>query len=112
MYITIYKIGYRSSLLHLYNQGPCVLPSSNNPILTQSCGITLIDKSLAVAAVTFANITDESPPELSLYAFQFEGQLVSVITAVMIEILREGNRGTVFALRVYFCVLNDNINLI
>jgi len=50
------------------------------------------------------NITDGSTSELSLYAFQFAGQLVSVITAVMIESLSEGNQGTVFALCVFFFV--------
>lgn len=112
MYITIYQNGYISALLHLYNQRPSVLPGSHNPILTQFCGIPPIDKLLTLAGVMFANVTDGSAPELSLYAFQFAGQLVSVITIIVVESLREGNRGTVFALCVCFCVLNDDIHLI
>ncbi|TGO10185.1 hypothetical protein BTUL_0142g00240 [Botrytis tulipae] len=112
IYITIYQTGYITALLHLYNQGPHVLPDSHNPILTQFCGIPPIDKLLTLAGVMFANITDGSALVISLYAFQFAGQLVSEITIIMVESLREGNRGTVFALCVYFCVWNDDISLI
>lgn len=49
----------------------------NNPILTRFSGFVPLDKLLTLAGVMFANLTDSSAPQLSLYAFHFTGQLVS-----------------------------------
>lgn len=60
----------------------------------------LLDYWLTVLQCVFANVTDGSAPRLSLYAFQFAGQLVSVMTVLMIESMREGNRRTMVSLYV------------
>lgn len=98
MYGLAYRNGYFNALIRLRDQGPHFLPGSDVPILTRFTGIGPLDKVLTLAGVMFANITDGTTPQLSLYAFQFAGQLVPVFTVILIEGNREGNRGNVMSL--------------
>jgi hypothetical protein len=98
MYGLVYRNGYIDALLRLREYGPHVLPGSNIPILTRFTGIGLLDKALVLAGVMFANITDGSAPQLSLYGFQFAGQLVPLYTVLMIEAARRGNKGNIISL--------------
>ena len=98
MYGLVYRNGYINALIRIYDVGPHILPGSDIPILTKFTGINPLDKALTLAGVMFANISDGSAPQLSLYAFQFAGQLVAVLTVVTIEGIRFGNRGTVMSL--------------
>ncbi|PMD52696.1 uncharacterized protein K444DRAFT_668381 [Hyaloscypha bicolor E] len=100
MYGLVYRNGYIDALLRLREYGPHVLPGSNIPILTRFTGIGLLDKALVLAGVMFANITDGSAPQLSLYGFQFAGQLVPLYTVLMIEAARRGNKGNIMSLAV------------
>lgn len=74
------------------------VPITFIPILTRFTGIGLLDKALVLAGVMFANITDGSAPQLSLYGFQFAGQLVPLYTVLMIEAARRGNKGNIISL--------------
>jgi hypothetical protein len=75
------------------------VPITFIPILTRFTGIGLLDKALVLADVIFANITDGSAPQLSLYGFQFAGQLVPLLyTVLMIEAARRGNKGNIISL--------------
>ena len=98
MYGLVYRNGYYDALIRLRDHGPHLLPGSDIPILTRFTGIGPLDKVLTLAGVMFANITDGSTPQLSLYAFQFAGQLVPVFTVILIEGNRRGNRGNVMSL--------------
>lgn len=98
MYGLVWRNGYIDALIDLRDNGPHFLPGSNNPILTCFTGISPLDKVLTLAGVMFANITDGSAPQLSLYGFYFAGQLVSIFTVMTIEGLREGNRGGIMSL--------------
>jgi hypothetical protein len=98
MYGLVYRNGYIQALLDLKQHGPHFLPGSTNPILTFFTGIPPLDKLLTLAGVMFANVTDGSTPQLSLYGFQFAGQLVSIFTVMTIEALREGNGGGLVSL--------------
>lgn len=98
MYGLVLCNGYYDALVHLRDHSPHVLQGSNNPILSQFSGFALLDKLLTFARVMFANFTDGSAPHLSLYAFHFAGQLVSIFTVMMIEGLREANRSGALAL--------------
>jgi hypothetical protein len=100
MYGLVYRNGYIQALLDLKNNGPHVLPGSDDPILTCFTGIKPIDQLLTLAGVMFSNVTDGSRPELSLYGFYFAGQLVSIFTIMTIEGLREGNAGGALSLYV------------
>jgi hypothetical protein len=51
-----------------------------------------------LAGVMFANVTDGSTPQLSLYGFQFAGQLVPMFTVMMIEAARRGSKGNIMSL--------------
>lgn len=77
MYGLVLCNSYYDALIHLRDHGPHVLPGSNSPILTRFSGFVPLDKLLTLAGVMFANVTDSSAPQLSLYAFHFTGQLVS-----------------------------------
>ncbi|PGH00927.1 hypothetical protein AJ80_09089 [Polytolypa hystricis UAMH7299] len=92
MYGLVLRNGYIEALIRLRDVGPHVLPGSNNPILKRYTLIPPLDKLLTLATVMFANITDGSTPQSSLYAFQFAGQLVPIFTIMVIEGLRSGNR--------------------
>ena len=98
MYGLVYRNGYYNALIHLRDHGPHLLPGSDIPILTRFTGIGPLDKVLTLAGVMFANITDGSTPQLSLYAFHFAGQLIPVFTVILIEGNRHGNRGNVMSL--------------
>ena len=98
MYGLVYRNGYYNALIRLRDHGPHLLPGSDIPILTKFTGIGPLDKVLTLAGVMFANITDGSTPQLSLYAFQFAGQLVPVFTVILVEGHRQGNRQNVLSL--------------
>ena len=98
MYGLVYRNGYYDALVHLRDHGPHLLPGSNIPILTNFTGIGQLDKVLTLAGVMFANITDGSTPQLSLYAFYFAGQLVPIFTLIWIEGNRQGNKGNILSL--------------
>ena len=51
-----------------------------------------------LTGVTFANVMDGSTPLLSLYDFQFPGQLVPIFTVMMIEAARRGDNGDIMSL--------------
>ena len=92
MYGLVYRNGYVKALLDIRDHGSHVLPGSDIPILTTFTGIGPLDKLLTLAGVMFANISDGSTPQLSLYAFHFAGQLVSIFTILLIEGKRMGNK--------------------
>lgn len=99
MYGLVWRNGYIQALLKLQEGGrPYFLPGSSTPILTTFTGIRPLDQVLTLAGVLFANINDGSAPQLSLYAFHFAGQLVSVFTVLLIEGRRRGSRRSVMAL--------------
>ena len=98
MYGLVHRNGYYDALIRLRDYGPHLLPGSDIPILTRFTGIGPLDKVLTLAGVMFANITDGSTPQLSLYAFQFAGQLVPVFMVTQIEGNRLGNQGNMMSL--------------
>lgn len=98
MYGLVYRNGYIEALINLKDHGPHYLPGSDNPILAYFTGIKPLDQVLTLAGVMFANVTDGSAPQLSLYGFYFAGQLVSIFTVMIIEGLRHGNKGGVMSL--------------
>ena len=98
MWAMIFRNGYYHALVRLRDYGPHVLPGSNTSIVQTYTGIGLLDYELTVLQCVFANVTDGSALELSLYAFYFAGQLVSVIAILMIESMRIGHRNSIFSL--------------
>jgi hypothetical protein len=97
MYGLVVQNGYVKALLQLRNHGPHLLPGSNHPILTRFIGIPPLDKLLTLAGVMFANVTDGSHPQLSLYGSYFGGQLIGIFTIMVLEGLRQGNKQTSIA---------------
>ena len=97
MYGLIYRNGYIDALMRLRDYGPYVLPGSNNPILTRFVGIGPLDKLMTLGGVLFANVTDGTAPELSLYGFYFAGQLVGIFAIIILESLRLGNQRSVLS---------------
>ena len=98
MYGLVCRNGYIDALINLREHGPHYLPGSTNPILTYFTGFPPLDKVLTLAGVMFANVTDGSAPQLSLYGFYFAGQLVSIFTVMTIEGMRDGNEGGIMSL--------------
>lgn len=92
LYGLLYRNGYFHALIRLRDQGPHYLPGSYSPILTRYVRIPPLDKVLTLATVMFANVTDGSRPQLSLYAVQFGGQLFGVLAVIILESLRSGNQ--------------------
>ncbi|KAI1344150.1 hypothetical protein F5Y15DRAFT_424411 [Xylariaceae sp. FL0016] len=92
----LYRTGYISALLHLYREGPYNLPDSSIPILTYYTGIKPLDKSVTLASVMFAGVTDGSRPQLSLYAVHFGGQYLAILVIIMVEGMRKGNQSNSF----------------
>lgn len=91
---TLYRNGYISALLSLSDNGPpYMLPGTSIPLLLRYTGIPWSDKVAAFAVVIFANVTDGSMPQLSLLAFHLSGQFAVIVSLVLIEGMRAGNRG-------------------
>jgi hypothetical protein len=74
--------------------------ASSNPILTTYTFIRPLDQLLTFSTVLFANITDGSTPQLSLFAFQFTGQWASIMTIIIMESLREGIKKRIVPMQV------------
>lgn len=98
MYGLIYRNGYIDALFHLRDNGPQLLPGSSHPIRTWYTGIRPLDKLLTLSVVMFANVTDGTAPQLSLYGFYFTGQMASIFTVLIIEGLRDQNEKGVMSL--------------
>lgn len=94
LYGLLFRNGYYHALLRLRDEGPHHLPDSSNDILDRYTGINLLDKLLTLASVMFANVTDGSSPQLSLYAFHFGGQYLAILVVITIEGLRSGNQSS------------------
>ncbi|KAI0180778.1 hypothetical protein GGR52DRAFT_5105 [Hypoxylon sp. FL1284] len=92
LYGLLFRNGYYRALIRLRDEGPHHLPGSSNEILTIYTGIGFLDKLLTLATVMFANVTDGSSPQLSLYAFHFGGQYLAILVVIAIEGLRSGNQ--------------------
>ncbi len=92
MWGTIFRNGYYNALIDLRDHGPYVLPGSNTPIKRSYTGIYLLDYWLTVMQCVVANVTDGTAPHLSVFAFHFAGQLFAVVSVVMIEGMRCGNK--------------------
>ena len=91
MFGQIYRNGYIGQLGEVLASPKPVLPGSQAPLLTRYLGLSPVDRLLTIATVLWANVTDGSAPELSLYAFQFGGQLVPIFLTIMVEGSRSGN---------------------
>ena len=94
----IFRNGYYDALVRLRDIGPHLLPGSSTPLQERYTGIGSVDYWLTVLQAVFANIFDGSAPKLSIYAFQFAGQLVPVITVMCIEGCRKGNQKNAMSL--------------
>ncbi|KAI2613229.1 hypothetical protein GGR54DRAFT_643025 [Hypoxylon sp. NC1633] len=106
LYGLLYRNGYYRALIRLRDEGPHHLPGSSNAILTRYTRIVPLDKLLTLAGVMFANVTDGSTPELSLYAFHFGGQYLAILVVIAIEGLRNGNQSNVLRLfSVWGCLM-------
>ena len=98
MWGLIFRNGYYKALTHLRDHGPYVLPGSDTPIQRHYTGVGLLDYWLTVMQCVLANVTDGSAPHLSLFAFHFAGQLVAVMSVMLIECAREGNKRSILSL--------------
>ncbi|KAK4448658.1 hypothetical protein QBC34DRAFT_426103 [Podospora aff. communis PSN243] len=91
MFGQIYRNGYAEQVLKILDSPSPTLPGSQSPLLARYTGVPPVDRLLAIATILWANVTDGSAPELSLYTFQFSGQLVPVFLAIMIETSRSSS---------------------
>lgn len=98
MYGLVYRNGDYDALIHLQDHGPHLLPGSDTPILKNFSGIGPLDKVLTLVGVMFANVTNGSTPQLSLYAFLFAGQLVTIFALILIEGNRHGNESNLLSM--------------
>ncbi|KAI1457391.1 hypothetical protein F4805DRAFT_177111 [Annulohypoxylon moriforme] len=96
MFGQIYRNGYIERIGRILASQQPTLPGSHTPLLTRYLGLPVVDNLLAIATVLWANVTDGSCPELSLYAVQFGGQLVPVFLVMMLEGSRSGNTNNAF----------------
>ncbi|KAF5018550.1 hypothetical protein F66182_9463 [Fusarium sp. NRRL 66182] len=67
---------------------PRFLPDTNRLLLRRYVGIPALDDFFALSNVIWANVTDGSRPEVSLFAFMFGGQCISLFSIFMVESLR------------------------
>jgi hypothetical protein len=81
--------GYTSMLKSItHDPLPRFLPDTNRLLLKQYTGFPLVDDFFAFSNVIWANVTDGSRPELSLFTFCFGAQLIAVFVVFLIEAQR------------------------
>ncbi|TVY64697.1 Citreoviridin biosynthesis protein D [Fusarium oxysporum f. sp. cubense] len=81
--------GYTSMLKSItHDPLPRFLPDTNRLLLKQYTGIGPVDDFFAFSNVIWANVTDGSRPELSLFTFCFGAQLIAVFVVFLIEAQR------------------------
>lgn len=97
MFGQLYRNGYVARVKELLSSAKPVLPGSETPILTRYLGLPVVDSLLTLATILWANVTDGSAPSLSLYAFQFGGQLVPIFLIMMVEASRIGHSGHILS---------------
>lgn len=71
MWAALWRNGYFGALMRLWEDGPHMLPGTSNPILTKYTSIRPLDRLITFSVVPFANVTDGSTPQFSLFAFHF-----------------------------------------
>ncbi|KAM0347702.1 hypothetical protein ACHAPU_004717 [Fusarium lateritium] len=64
---------------------PRFLPDTNRLILKRYVGVSALDDFFAFSNVIWANVTDGSRPELSLFTFCFGAQLIAFFVVFVIE---------------------------
>lgn len=69
------------------------MPGTTQPVKQRYTGIKAIDDQLVFLVVMFWEIIDGSMPDLSLFSFMFAGQALCSYTLILIEGVRNGNRG-------------------
>ncbi|TLD05518.1 uncharacterized protein PgNI_09275 [Pyricularia grisea] len=84
---------------------PTRLPGSNVDGELLDVGSSGLGKLLAILIRFFYPVMTGESPRLSLFSFWFAGQVISMHTLVLLEGLREGNRGRVIAYTVIWGVL-------
>lgn len=67
---------------------PRFLPDTNRLILKRYVGISPLDDFFAFSNVIWANVTDGSRPELSLFTFCFGAQLIALFVVFVVECQR------------------------
>jgi hypothetical protein len=67
---------------------PRFLPDTDRLLLKRYTGIAPLDDFFAFSNVIWANVTDGSRPELSLFTFCFGGQLIATFMVFVIETQR------------------------
>ncbi|CAJ0550910.1 Ff.00g108400.m01.CDS01 [Fusarium sp. VM40] len=67
---------------------PRFLPDTNRLILKRYVGIAPLDDFFAFSNVIWANVTDGSRPELSLFTFCFGAQLIALFVVFVVECQR------------------------
>lgn len=107
MWLLLFRNTYMATLARIRDVGPRYLPGSGIPIRSRYTGITILDYWFAVMQTILANVTDGSAPRLSLFGFHFAGQLCSIVTILMMEAMRDGNKWTL--LRSYVKSLDPYI---
>lgn len=78
--------GYTSMLSSITRDPlPRFLPDTDRLLLKQYTGFKPLDHFFAISNVIWANVTDGSRPELSLFTFCFGGQLIATFMVFIIE---------------------------
>ena len=101
-YFTWYLLlnnGSADFMADIRDNGPHVLPFTDKvPLKRVYTGMGPVDYQLTTLMLFFYNILDGSHPHASLQAYQFVGQLITGWSLLVLESLRESNRGRLISL--------------
>lgn len=92
-WILLMNNGTGKQMADLRDHGPHHLPGTNMPLRMVYTGIGAIDNQLTVLAIFFWQVICGGMPNGSLQAFHLAGQFGAAWTIVVLEGLRQGNRG-------------------
>lgn len=91
--------GGTDMLNDLKDNGSNTLPFNDKaPVRTVYIGNGPIDNQLTILTLFFYNLVDGTHPQACLQAYHFAGQIITGWSLLMMESMRNGNRGKLISL--------------
>ncbi|KAH8595612.1 hypothetical protein B0O99DRAFT_511850 [Bisporella sp. PMI_857] len=104
------KNGLFKGIVELIEQEDARFPGTKDSLVRSYTGIKAIDHQLQILVIFFAPVVDSSNGNLSLFSITGAGQFGAAWTLLMLEGMRQGNRGKVVSFIAVMGLLVQNIS--
>ncbi|KAM0327576.1 hypothetical protein ACHAQA_005868 [Verticillium albo-atrum] len=105
----IFRNGWMAMNDELMARPDPVLPGTGGPARTYFTGIAALDEAITGILKFFFPCVSGELPSLSFFSAYMAGQILPMHTALLLESLRAGNKGTLFAFPAVWGMVYQNI---